>query len=59
MNKYWKNNKTGKVYEYVDEIIDATNDREGQHLIIYSDNEYKYGRESKEFLKKFTPMEEI
>lgn len=56
----WINNKNGKKYVVKNTILDCTNEREGEKLVIYclhGDNSEEYAREASEFYNKFTKGE--
>lgn len=57
---FWKNNKTGSLYQVVSgPVINATNSQDGQIMIVYSRVDPVYGvyaREISEFREKFTPV---
>jgi len=49
----YKNLKTDAVYYAVGQVINATNGKENETMILY-ENEYgRFVREEKEFMKKF------
>ena len=59
----FRNKKTGVMYDVCDDlgIINATNDQDGQKMILYADaktGEHVYVREKKEFFEKFEKMED-
>ena len=48
-------NKTGNIYFVLDVLLDATNSREGQCIVIYMNVLGKvFAREQNEFYEKFT-----
>ena len=49
----YKHKKTGNIYEIVDIVIDATNSRVGQKMVLYKNNKKLYIREVEEFNEKF------
>lgn len=52
----YRNKKHGALYKCVALIVDATNERDGDQLVIYHpvDNEKEvFGRELEEFMEKF------
>lgn len=55
----YKHNKTGKLYSFLDEVINATNANDGQVMILYVTTIAEgpiYVREKEEFLTKFTKV---
>ncbi len=51
----WRNNKTGKIYNRKRTIIDATNSRDGEKVVLYENEAgVEFVREHIEFLSKFT-----
>jgi hypothetical protein len=57
VNNTYRNKKNGKLYYKLGIAIDATNSRDGEKVIIYSDMSKVYVREEKEFHEKFDKME--
>ena len=47
------NNKSNKPYFLLGEVINATNENNGQKMFLYSDGEHFYVREQEEFKNKF------
>lgn len=57
--RYYKNNKTGDVYLTAGKVfINATNDRDGQRMVSYTDGENFFVRDEHEFHNKFTQTED-
>ena len=55
--RYFENLKTGHIYWYLGEVINATNDNDGQKMILYNDREGNYYvRDIEEFNKKFVEV---
>lgn len=61
---FYRHIKSGKIYEIIGEAINATNDRDGQMVVIYrqhftekklAKNEKIYVRDIVEFYEKFAP----
>ncbi len=55
MDSIYKNRKTGEFYIYDKEVINATNENDGQVMILYSAMKtgQTFVREKKEFFEKF------
>lgn len=54
MGERYRNKKTGKIYWIVAKgVINATNNNDGQIMIMYEDDEHIFVREEKEFYEKF------
>ena len=53
----WKHKKSGHEYFVVGSMINATNDKEGQIMIQYQRDTYRFIREEMEFLEKFERIE--
>jgi hypothetical protein len=56
------NNKTQKIYTFIEVVVNKTNKNDGERLVIYKDLEgKKYAREINEFNEKFARivLEEI
>lgn len=52
--------KTGNIYFTLDhDVINATNERDGQKMILYSDGANIYVREKAEFYDKFIKLEKL
>lgn len=52
----YQNLKTGKIYTVLFlNAVNATNGREGELMVIYTDGKTVYPREKEEFMKKFRP----
>lgn len=56
----YRNKKTGQIYIFIREIIDATNSREGKTVVLYINpvTLKMYARDTDEFLEKFEKMGE-
>jgi len=55
----YRNKKTKKIYRWLANGIDTTNDRDGLEVVVYcpNDNEHTvFVREAKEFDEKFEPL---
>ena len=50
----YKNNKNGKLYCYLNIVINCTNDYDGQVMILYEREDMQFVREFNEFHDKFT-----
>lgn len=54
----FRNKKTGKVYYHLGEVVNATNENDGQKMVIYREktncDSYTFVREKSEFFEKFT-----
>lgn len=51
--------KTGNVYEVLDvNVTNASNNLDGQEMVLYSRNGKTFVREKKEFIEKFVKLEE-
>jgi hypothetical protein len=49
------NNKTQKIYTFIEVVVNKTNKNDGERLVIYKDLEgKKYAREITEFHEKFS-----
>lgn len=55
MGTLYKNKKNNLIYEVVDEVINCTNDRDGQRMHLYkpANKNLLFVREKKEFHEKF------
>lgn len=55
MNNLYTNKKTGEFYIKAKEVINATNENDGQVMILYSSMKtgQTFVREKKEFFEKF------
>lgn len=53
--EHWKNKKTGVIYTVIDEVINTTNVRNGEQMILYCDEakQLVFVREKTEFYAKF------
>lgn len=49
----FKNKKTGMIYTYIDEVINCTNEQDGQIMILYTKDDMLFAREKEEFYNKF------
>ena len=49
--------KTGNIYHIIGKIINATNNRDGEEMILYTDGKNVYSREINEFYEKFEKQE--
>ncbi len=52
-NRWFRNKKNGKPYKVIDAAINATNGRENENLVVYTDGVYLYVRKEEEFNEKF------
>jgi hypothetical protein len=54
----WVHLKTGKYYyRILPDVINTTNDQDGQEMIVYEDdNKKRFAREKNEFYEKFSPV---
>lgn len=50
--------KTGNIYQYVDSAINATNEVDGQKVVIYRNDRLTFVREQDEFWEKFEEVVE-
>lgn len=48
-----RHKKTGNIYLVIGEVINCTNDRDGQVMIVYLKDETLFVREKQEFFCKF------
>lgn len=55
MNKLYRNKKNGNLYIYHGEVINCTNENDGQVMVSYGSMEKgeKFVREKNEFFEKF------
>lgn len=54
---YYRHNKTGHIYEYMREAIDATNGHDDKKMVVYHNQEgLTFVRERDEFHAKFTAL---
>lgn len=57
-DRQYRNLKNKKIYYvYGDTIINTTNERDGTHMVLYTDSKLLYIRNVTEFIKKFELVE--
>ena len=59
MKALFKNKKNNLIYEIVDEVINCTNDRDGQRMYLYkpANKNLLFVRDIKEFHEKFEKID--
>ena len=48
--------KTGNTYQYIEEVVNATNKNDGEAMILYCRNGKYFVREKTEFFEKFVKL---
>ena len=49
----FRNKKNGMIYTYIEEVINCTNQQDGQVMVLYTKDNLLFVREKEEFYKKF------
>jgi hypothetical protein len=48
-----RNKKNNKLYEIIGDVVNTTNELDGQIMVLYTDGKSMYVREKEEFNNKF------